>query len=71
MNQQETPDPQNTPGHEDDPQRLPSGPPSFVRPAPGRHGPLAGRPGARVLLISAAVAAALLAASAGVNALVA
>ncbi|MFE4838069.1 LysM peptidoglycan-binding domain-containing protein [Arthrobacter sp. NPDC056691] len=70
MNHQETPDPQNTPGHGNDPQPL--APPSFSRPTPtARHRPLAGRPAARLLLISAAVSAALLAAAAGVGALVA
>lgn len=71
MNHQETPDPQITSGHENDPQRVPSAPPNFSSPnRAGRHRPLAGKP-ARVLLISAAVSAALLAASAGVSALVA
>jgi LysM repeat protein len=71
MNHQETPDPQIASGHENDPQPLPSAPPIFSSPdRGGRHRPLAGRP-ARVLLISAAVSAALLAASAGVSALVA
>ncbi|MDQ0866359.1 LysM peptidoglycan-binding domain-containing protein [Arthrobacter globiformis] len=76
MNQQETPDPQNTSGPDNDQRRLPSAlstpePESFVSPVRGRHAPLAGRPAARLLLISAAVSAALLAASAGVSALVA
>lgn len=76
MNQQETPDPQNTSGLDND-QRRPSPAPStpepesFVSPVRGRHAPLAGRPAARLLLISAAVSAALLVASAGVSALVA
>ena len=88
MNHQETPDPQNTSGHDNDQRHLPSAliapelsiptpdtptpeAESFVRPSRGRHGPLAGRPTARALLISAAVSAALLAAGAGVSALVA
>ncbi|MFE4545456.1 LysM peptidoglycan-binding domain-containing protein [Arthrobacter sp. NPDC056727] len=60
MNQQETPEPPDGSGHD-----------NFAVPVRGRHGPLGERPAARVLLISATVSAALLAAAAGVGALVA